>query len=166
MKLVSLALIFLLFSACGYAPSSKYARKIVGEKISTSVVISAVDPQNTVIIKDAVDVAILEVFHASLVAKELSTTHLKLKLGKLVYTPIQYDAQGFVVAYKTTVKLGINRKTKNKNKDYIVFGTYDFEITANAVITDKQRFDAIKFSSQKAIRAFVAQVSAEGAKVK
>lgn len=164
MRILSLALILFILSGCGYAPSAKYARAIVGEKISTSVTISAIDPENTVIIKDAVDIAILEVFHASLVSKESSTTHLKLKLGNLKYTPIEYDAQGFIVAYKTTVKLKINRQTKNQNQDYTVFGSYDFKITANAVITDKQRFDAIRFSSQKAIRAFVAQVSAQGAR--
>lgn len=165
MRLVSIALIVLLFSACGYTPSAKFSRQILGETISTSVLISGIDPENTVIIKDAVDIAILEVFHASLVHKEMSSTHLKLKLGKLIYTPIEYDAQGFIIGYRTTVTLLINRQTKDKSKNYKVYGTYDFKITANAVITDKQRFDAINFSSQKAIKAFVAQVSAEGARL-
>lgn len=164
MRYISLVLIMLLLSACGYKPSAKYSRAVVGEKISTSVLISSIDPENTVIIKDAIDVAIIEIFHASLVSKEASSTHLKLKLGNLVYKPIQYDAQGFVVAYRTTVKLNINRTTDNINKNYKVFGTYDFSITANAVITDKQRFEAIKFSSQKAIKSFLAKVAAEGAK--
>jgi len=164
MRIVFFSLIIFILVGCGYSPSAKYARQVVGEKISTSVTISGVDPENTVIIKDAVDIAILEVFHASLVSKETSTTHLKLKLGNLKYTPIEYDTRGFVVAYKTTVTLKINRQRKDENQDYTVFGSFDFKITANAVITDKQRFDAIRFSSQKAIRAFVAQVSAQGAR--
>ncbi len=166
MRFTSVILVILLFSACGYKPSAKYARQILGEKISTSVFISGVDPENTVIMKDAVDIAILEVFHASLVSKEISTTHLNLRLGDLIYTPIEYDAQGFIVSYRTTVELRINRQSNNTDQDYKVYGTYDFKITANAVITDKQRFDAIKFSSQKAIKAFIAQVSADGAKTR
>ncbi len=163
MRFISVVLVILLCSACGYKPSAKYSRQILGDKISTSVVISGIDPENTVLIKDAVDVAVLEVFHASLVSKEISTTHLRLKLGNLIYTPIEYDAQGFVVSYRTSVELLINRKNENQQQDYKVYGTYDFKITANAVITDKQRFEATQFSSQKAIKAFVAKVSAEGA---
>jgi hypothetical protein len=32
------------------------------------------------------------------------------------------------------------------------------------VITDKERFDAIKYSAEKAIASFIAQVSAEGSR--
>lgn len=165
MKFIILVFIMLLVSGCGYKPSAKYSRAVVGDKISTSVFISGVDPENTVIIKDAIDVAVIEVFHASLVNKEESTSHLNLKLGQLKYTPIQYDAQGFVVSYRTKVNLTIQRTTKAKVKEYRVLGTYDFSITANAVITDKQRFEAIKFSSVKAIKSFLAQLSAEGSRV-
>jgi len=94
----------------------------------------------------------------------MSQTHIVLSLSDPSYSPIQYDSDGFIVAYRTTVSLKIHRQTADESKDYNVKGTYDFSITPNAVITDKERFDAIKFSSQKAIRAFVAQVSAEGAR--
>jgi len=166
MKIIYIALIMVLFTACGYSPSAKFSREIVGEKISTSVVISAVDPENTVIIKDAVDAAVIEVFHASLVSKEFSSTHLVLTLGTPSYSPVQYDSDGFIVAYRTTINLGIVKETEGKSKKYIAKGTYDFSVTANAVITDKERFDAIKFSSAKAIKSFVAQISAEGARAK
>ena len=166
MKVVSFILIALLFTACGYKPSSKFARQVVGEKISTSVVISSVDPENTVIIKDAVDMAVIEVFHASLTTRDLSQTHLTLKLGNPSYRPIQYNADGFVVGYRTTISLNITRDTNGKSKNYRAKGTYDFSIAPNAIITDKERFDAIRFSSQKAIKSFIAQISAEGARNK
>ena len=165
MKIVYLALIMLMFSACGYSPSAKHSRAVVGESISTSVVISAVDPENTVIIKDSVDAAVIQVFHASLVPKEFSQTHLVLSLSNPSYSPIQYDTNGFVVAYRTTVNLSIARHTNGEDsKTYNARGTFDFSITPNAIISDKQRFDAIRFSSIKAIESFVAQVSSEGAR--
>jgi len=164
MKWISILLVTLLFSACGYTPSAKFSREVVGESISTSVNISAIDPENTVIIKDAVDSAIIEVFHASLTDRETSKTHLELTLGNPSYSPIQYDKDGFVVSYRTSISLSINRITDEKSKSYSAKGTYDFAITPNAIVSDKQRFDAIKFSSVKAIRSFVAQVSAEGAR--
>jgi hypothetical protein len=165
-KVVVLVLISLMISACGYQPSSKFARSVVGEKISTSVVISAQDPENTVIIKDAVDEAIIEVFHASLTSRELSDTHLTLSIGNPSYSPVQYDSNGFIIGYRTSMSLNIKRYKNGKTKNYTTKGTYDFSISPNAVITDKERFDAIKYSSEKAIKAFLAQVSAEGARSK
>ena len=164
MRIVSLVLIMLLLTACGYKPSAKFSRGVVGQKISTSVVISAVDPENTVIIKDAVDAAIMEVFHASLTTREYAQTHLDIRLGKPSYSPIQYDSDGFVVSYRTTIVLRILRTTDGESKNYSAKGTYDFSVTPNAIISDKQRFEAIKFSSAKAIKSFVAQLSAEGAR--
>jgi hypothetical protein len=165
MKFIYIFVIMLLVHGCGYIPSAKYSRAVVGENISTSVVISAIDPENTVIIKDAVDSAIIEVFHASLVSKENSNTHLVLSLGNPSYSAIQYDSDGFIIAYRTRISLSILRNTEGEDtKSYSASGTYDFSVTANAIISDKQRFDAIKFSSVKAIRSFVAQVSSEGAR--
>ncbi len=164
-KVVALALALLLLSACGYKPSAKYSREIVGERISTSVVISAEDPENTVIIKDAVDSAIIEVFHSSLTSKNYSDTHLSLSISPPNYTPIQYNSDGYVISYRATIRLGIVRETAGVKKRYSTAGTHDFAIVPNAVITEQERFDAIRFSSAKAISSFVAQVSAEGSRV-
>ena len=163
-RVLFLSAFMLLFTSCGYKPSAKYARVVVGEKISTSVKISAQDPENTVVIKDAVDAAVIEVFHASLTNRTLSVTHLEISLNEPSYTPTQYDNDGFIIAYRTTINLKIKRYKDGKMKLYTTQGTYDFTIVANAVITDQERFNAIKFSSAKAIKSFVAQVSAEGAR--
>ncbi len=163
-KVFVLALVLSLFSACGYKPSAKYSRAVVGERISTSVTISAQDPENTVIIKDAVDSAILEVFHASLTSKNHSETHLSLSISPPKYTPIQYNSDGYVIAYRATINLSIIRESDGVKKKYATKGTHDFAIVPNAVITDQERFDAIRYSSAKAISAFVAKVSAEGSR--
>ena len=165
LKLFFLLLLLLELSGCGYKPSSHYSRKVVGDKISTNVIISAQDPENTVLIKDAVDRAIIETFRASLVDRRVADTHLDFSITEPTYTPIQYNADGFVIAYRATIILGIIRQTKDVKKRYSAKGTYDFAIAPNAVITDQERFDAIKFSAQKAIASFIAQVSAEGSRI-
>ncbi|NCO01360.1 MAG: hypothetical protein GW906_05995 [Epsilonproteobacteria bacterium] len=162
--LLSTLLILTLFSACGYQPSSKFSRSVVGEKISTSVVISVQDPENTVIIKDAVDSAIIEVFHASLTNRAEAQTHLDLSIGIPSYTPVQYNRDGYVIAYRMSITLNIIRHHNGLSKAYSASGTYDFAVVPNAVVTDQERFDAIKFSASKAILSFIAQVSAEGAR--
>ena len=163
-KAVLLLLVLSQFIACGYKPSSKYSRDVVGEKISTSVIISAQDPENTVLIKDAVDAAIIKIFHASLVERKYSQTHLSLRINEPSYAPIQYDSNGYVVSYRATIVLGIIRESKGMKKTYKTSGTYDFAVDPNAILTDQQRFDAIRFGSAKAIASFIAEVSAEGSR--
>jgi len=165
-QFIILSIIISMLSACGYKPSSKYAREVLGKRISTDVVISAQDPENTVVIKDAVDTALVEVFHTSLTTYDFADTHLVITLNPPTYTPIQYNADGFVIAYRATITLGITRESKNIKKHYSAQGTYDFAVSPNAVLTDQERFDAIKFGSAKAISSFIAQVSAEGSKIK
>lgn len=165
LSLLTLIVIMISLNGCGYKPSSKYARSVVGEKISTQVTISAQDPQNTVLIKDAVDSAIVEIFHASLTDRAYADTHLSFSLNPPSYSAIQYNTDGYIIAYRATIVLQITRETKNTKKRYTARGTYDFSVVPNAVITDQERFDAIKFSSIKAMSSFVAQVSAEGSRL-
>ena len=156
--------VVILLNACGYKPSSKYAREVLGRKISTGVVISSQDPENTVVIKDAVDAALVEIFHTSLTTLQYADTHLTIELDPPSYTPIQYNADGFVIAYRATIVLRITRESKNIKKHYVSQGTYDFSVLPNAVFTDQERFEAIKYGSAKAISSFIAQVSAEGSR--
>lgn len=164
-KLLLITLFVVGISGCGYKPSAKYARKVLGEKISTSVDISLKDPENSVLVKDAVDSAIIKTFHASIVDAKYADTHLKMKVFDPIYTPLQYNDNGFIVSYRATITLQITRETKNLKKHYTSVGTYDFSVVPNSVLTDQERFDAIKYGSIKAISAFVAQVSAEGTEV-
>jgi len=163
--LLSLILV-LIISGCGYTPSSKFAREVLGEKISTSIRISTQDPENTVIIKDAVDEAIIEVFHASLRNRDESDTHLEISISSPSYSPIVYDKDGYIIGYQMSLSLHIVRQHSGVSKSYALRGTYDFSVSPNAVVTDQERFEAIKFSAAKAIRSFVAKVSAEGATAK
>ena len=153
----------MLFSSCGYRPSSESASKIMGDKVSTQVLISSTEPENTVIIKDAIDQAVITKFRSSLVNKRYSDTHLKIVMNSISFSPLQYDVNGYVVTYRTIITLQILRESKNSSKTYTAKGTYDFAIESGATqISDQSRFEAIKFSSIKAIESFIAQVSAEG----
>lgn len=162
-KIALLLSVLMAFSSCGYKPSAKYARSFLGEKISTNIKISSKDPENSVLIKDAIDSAILEVFHASITSRKQSQTHLQFSINSIKYLPLQYDTSGYVIAYRATIKLGIDKISMGETTKYATIGTYDFSVNPNAVITDQERFDAIKLSATKAIKSFISQISAQGA---
>ncbi len=156
----------ILLSGCGYQPASHYAKNIVGESVSTEVVVSMEDPQNTVIIKDAVDTAVITKFRTALVPKNMAKTHLKISIGSVSFTPLRYDTDGYVITYRTTVTMSIIRTSEEKSYTYSTKGMYDFEIEPNAIISDQARFEAIRQGAQKGIDAFVAQIAAQGANSK
>lgn len=156
----------ILLSGCGYQPASHYAKNIVGESVSTEVVVSMEDPQNTVIIKDAVDTAVITKFRTALVPKNTAKTHLKISIGSVSFTPLRYDTDGYVITYRTTVTMSIIRTSEEKSQTYSTKGMYDFEIEPNAIISDQARFEAIRQGAQKGIDAFIAQIAAQGANSK
>jgi len=153
-----------MIGGCGYAPASHYAQMVVGESVSTEVVIRAEDPQNTVIIKDAVDMAIITKFRTALVAKGLAQTHLKFQIASVSFLPLRYDSNGYVITYRTIVAMSIERTSLSDHRNYSVSGMYDFDIQPNAIISDQARFDAIRLASQKSVDAFSAQVASQGIK--
>lgn len=164
MKFLAPLIVLIIMSGCGYSPASHYAQKVVGESVSTEVVISMEDPQNTVIIKDAVDTAVITKFRTSLTARGVSKTHLKFTITSVTLTPLRYDTNGYVITYRTTVAMGIDRTSMGDRARYNVSGVYDFDIEPNAIVSEQARFEAIRQGAQKGIDNFVAQVAAQGAK--
>ena len=152
----------MMFTGCGYVSAAHYAQSVVGESVSTEVLISMEDPQNTVIIKDAVDSAVITKFRTTLTSKNSSQTHLKIRIISVGFSPLRYDTNGYVTTYRTTVNMHIDRMTSDKVYGYNTWGMYDFDIEPNAIISDQARFNAITVSAQKAIDAFIAQIAAEG----
>ena len=165
-KVITTLIIISLITACGYRPSAKFSRDLMGQKISTDVRISSEDPENTVLIKDAVDSALVESLQSSLVSRNSSDTHLSISMAAPRYTPTQYDSNGYVIGYRMLVTLSITKYKDGKSKSYTSTGSYDFSVTPNSILTDQQRFDAIKFGASKAINSFIASISSEGARNK
>jgi len=100
MKQLFLGILMLAFlSGCGYKPVSYYAKHALGQKIYAEVTISRQDPTNSVLIKDAVNEAIVSRFGAKLVSKEEAESILHIKIGSIAFSPTVYDKYGYVVAY-------------------------------------------------------------------
>lgn len=164
-KLLGIFLIIMFAAGCGYQPASKQARKVVGEKIFVEVTVSLQDPENAVLIKDAARKAVVTRFHSSLVPQAQAKTTLWVELTGIGFTPLQYDINGYVIVYRANININVTRRSNTDKKSYNARGFYDFAIEPNAVITDIQRFEAIRRASLKALESFIAQVGAEGAEL-
>ena len=156
-------LLTIFFWGCGYKPTSLFANKILGDSIYAEVEISIKDPQNSILIKDAINEAILNKFKGRISSKEDATSKLYVKLNSISFVPIQYDKNGYVLSYKTYVSIKTTYYNRGGRRDTITTrGDYDFPIKSNSVISDTKRFEAIKFASLKAIDEFISKVSTKG----
>ena len=164
MKQLFLGLLLAVFiSGCGYKPSSYYAKQALGSKIYADVTISRQDPRNSVLIKDAVNEAVVSRFGAKLVSKEEAESVLHVKIDSISFSPTVYDRFGYVIAYKATVVLAIQYEDANKKVQKLTAsGEYDFSIDANSVVSDNNRFDAIRYASNDALDEFVSKIAIKG----
>ena len=147
---------------CGYKPTSYYAKSALGTRIYADVIISRQDPQNSVLIKDSINEAIVSRFGSRLVSKEEADVILKVKLTSVAFSPVVYDKYGYVIAYKTIVALEITSTKQGQNEVFQTSGEYDFSIEFNSVISDSKRFEAIRNAADDALDEFVSKVSIQG----
>jgi hypothetical protein len=162
MKIIYFLIPFLLIG-CGYKPSSVYTKKVLGSNIHVSAKISRTDPKNSVLIKDAVNEAVIGRFNAKLVDKKEADTDLIVSIGSVSFTALSYDNDGYVISYKAKVVLNATYKTSSgKSKSFSTTGEFDFPIEANSVISDSKRFEAIKFASSDAINEIISKISIIG----
>jgi hypothetical protein len=160
----SIFVIVLFLSSCGYKPTYNYTKDILGDRIYVDVDISLNDPQNSVLITDSLNEAVISKFRSILTHNQnQADSKLLVKLNSISFTPIQYDSSGYVIAYKSIVGLRINF-TDKFDKLYTIHstGNYDFSIEANSIISDNKRFEAIKFAALKAMDEFISKISIRG----
>jgi hypothetical protein len=156
-------IVVLFLVGCGYKPTTYYAKDVLGDKIYAQVMISKVDPKNSVIIKDALNEAIITRFLGKLITKEQADTKLFVTLNSTSFSPILYDNNGYVISYKAKVILKFKYEDKQGEIQTLsTSGEYDFPIEANSVISESKRFEAIRYASLDAINEFVSTISVRG----
>lgn len=153
----------LILLGCGYKPSSIYAKKALGEKIYADIKIDLREPENTILIKDAINEAIVSRFKGKISNSAEASSKIFVNLKDLEFEPIQYDKNGYIARYRTVVKLQIDYILHDEQKKKIVVdGYYDFLIEPDSIVSDTKRFEAIKNASLKAIDKFISKVSIIG----
>ena len=154
---------FFLLAGCGYKPATTYTKKVLSGKIYTDIKIYLRDPENAVLVKDALNEAIVSRFGARVASKKEATTILHVRFGRVSFHPIQYDKNGYAIYYRAVVTLDIDYTTPTAKGHKKVSGFYDFPIEPEAIISDSLRFQAIKNGSAKALDAFISYITQKGA---
>ena len=147
----------LLIGGCGYRPLSHNVQNVIGDRVYVEIETFQQDPENSVLIKDALNEAFEIRTKVRPVKKIYADTSLYLKLDKLTFTPLRYDKNGYVIFYRTTISM--SAVLSNSSETFDIYGHFDFPVEPNAIITDSLRFEAIKQASLKAIDMLMSKIS-------
>jgi hypothetical protein len=153
--------LFIIFiGGCSYSPVTKYSDGIINKRVFVVSDISAMDPENSVIVKDAIYNTLSVKFNSKIVPSKDSQIDFKLKFSSILFSNIQYDSLGFISVKRAKVVLDttIFMKEINKTINFKTDGIYDFSV-ADDILTDSDRFIAIKNASAKAIDSMIAKLS-------
>lgn len=161
LTIFSVSLAF-LFVACGYKPSTYYAKKEMEGNVYVKLDVSLVDLRNSVLVKDAVTKILIQKLDSNLVDKEKDAdVVMNLGISSVNLSALQYDAKGYNKLYKAEVfiKVDYYRKENGIKKSFTVDGEYDFAVDIGGTITDANRYDAITKASDQAVSEIVSRIA-------
>ncbi len=154
-----IALIFTI-TACGYKPSSHYAKEQLNGKIFVNLLIDLEDPRNAVLIKDAMNELIVHRLDSEIVYdRKLADTIMNVKLNSVRMVVLQDDEQGYNKLYKAVVNILVDYDNKSGKRSFNVSGDYDFSIDNGTTITDTKRFEAIKNAASEALEEIISKLA-------
>ena len=165
--LFTLSVCFFTFTGCGYKPTIHYAKKELSGKVFVKLFIDLQDPQNSVLIKDAMNELLVHKLDSKLVYDEaLADTIMNIKINSVSMTALQYDADGYNNLYRAAVNINVkyNKKAEKLSRNFTVSGENDFSIGSSTTITDTKRYEAIKSASDDALDEVLSRIAIQSFK--
>lgn len=155
--------ISLIFSGCGYKPSTHYAKKELSGKIFVKLFVDLKDPRNAVLVKDALTQVMLQKLDSKLVHDEaLADTIMRVKIDSVKMQELQYDKEGYNKLYKALVQVEVDyNKVGQNRKSVSLEGEHNFSIDDGTTISDTKRFEAIRSAADDALDEFLSKVAVQ-----
>lgn len=148
--------------ACGYKPSSYYAKKEMEGNVFVKLNVSLEDPKNSVLVKDAITKLLIQKLDSKLV-DDLSNADviMNVSINSVRMQTLQYDTSGYNKLYRALIVLKIDyfRKDDGIKKSFAVDGEYDFSIDDGTTITETKRFEAISNAANKALDEVLSKIA-------
>ena len=161
-KYYLLLLAFTIFTACGYKPSARYAGKLIGEKVYTEVDVSLSDPENAVLTKDALNMALQTRLKRKVSKQRNADSSIFVFYKDIRFIPLQYDRNGYVVFYQAHIILDFTFRKGKMIENRKIVGRFEFPIRPSAIISNDLRLKAIEKGSLKALDEFITYLSVKG----
>jgi hypothetical protein len=152
----------LFFLGCGYRPSASFTPQTIGERVYTEVEVSLSDPQNAVLVKDAINRALYSRLRSVITKKDRADSTIKVSYKSISFHPLEYDRNGYVIYYQAYINLNFKFIKEGKIREKSITGRYEFPIRPSAIISTSLRFKAIERGSTRALEQFISYLSGLG----
>ena len=151
----------LLFTACGYKPSSHALRTLFAQRVYVEVVVDRAEPENAPYIKDEMNRIVMQRLGRSLVDKAHAQTTLHIAYNGSRFIPLNYR-DGYVTRYRTKVQVDFSLHSPKGDLKKRITTQHESDIYPSALSSSQQRIDAIRQGLEKALDEFLAYASAKG----
>jgi hypothetical protein len=155
----------LFLNGCGYKPASTYAKEAISGNVFVTLKIDLENPENSVMIKDAVDEIIIRQFGGHLVYnKENADSTVNIDIKNVSFDEIQFDTTGYVKTYRATVDIGVKYDGPKQKGDVSVSDFYDFSVDSESIISDERKTQAVKMAANKALTNLFSKIAVQSFK--
>jgi len=164
MRVFLMALGLLVFTACGYKPSSHYIKEIFTDTVYVEVAVDAIEPENAPFIKDEMNRLVYTRFKGRVASKEEAESAIYVNYRGTSYFPLAYE-DGYVTRYRANIRVNFKMDTKEGTISKSIHSRVESDIQASSLTSSTLRTEAIRIGLAKALDEFIAYVSAKGMKV-
>ena len=161
MRIFLMALGLLLFTACGYKPSSHYIKNIFTDSIYVDVKVDAVEPENAPFVKDEMNRLIYTRFKGRVTSEALADSKIEIRYAGSRYIPLAYE-DGYVTRYRAYINVRFKMETKQGSLSKSIISVVESDIQASSLTSSTLKIEAIRKGLEKALDQFLAYVSAKG----
>jgi hypothetical protein len=165
MKIFLMTLGLLLFTACGYKPSSQYIKEIFTDSVYVEVAVDTIEPENAPFIKDEMNRLVYTRFKGRVASKEEAESKIYVNYTGTSYIPLAYE-DGYVTRYLANINVNFKMETKKGVIFKRISTRVESDIQASSITSSTLRTEAIRQGLAKALDEFIAYVSAKGLLVK
>jgi len=151
----------LIFTACGYKPSSQVIKNTFEDSVYVEVIADRAEPENAPFIKDEMNRLIYTRFKGRVTSKEQAGSQIRISYAGSSFTPLAYDQNGYVTRYRANIRVRFDMITKKGRLKKNITAIHEADIHASSLTSSTLRTEAIRKGLEKAMDEFMAYVSAK-----
>jgi len=158
--------LLLIFTACGYKPSSALIKNVFDDTVYVDVHVDKIEPENAPFIKDEMNRLIFTRFKGRVVGKEKADNQILVNYAGSSFYPLVTDKNGYITRYRANIRVQFTMKTKKGKFAKTIITQHDGDVQASSFRSSTLRIEAIRKGLRKALDQFLAYVSVQGLKEK
>ncbi|MEA3383757.1 MAG: LPS assembly lipoprotein LptE [Campylobacterota bacterium] len=148
---------------CGYKPTTYYAKDEIKGKVFVDTPIDIFNTKNSILLRDAVNELLISKFNVTLVNnKSRADMLVSAKLNSVTHKGLETSIDGYTITYRAIVSINFSYKTNSVNsfhKKVTLSNYYDYSVDEDSSISDKNKLDAVKIATKKALSNIFSKIA-------